>query len=111
MVREIGVTALRLVVIRHGVMPASRGGKVKTLLQGVAIALYLLPEAWVPREVPAVVMGVAVVVTVVTGVDYVARALTLRQTSPRAAAKRARRAEREAAEAAERAAASGHEAP
>ncbi|MGN6301155.1 MAG: CDP-alcohol phosphatidyltransferase family protein [Angustibacter sp.] len=91
MVREIGVTALRLVVIRHGVMPASRGGKVKTLLQGVAIALYLLPEAWVPREVPAVVMGVAVVVTVVTGVDYVVRAVRLRRTSPRALAKRARR--------------------
>jgi CDP-diacylglycerol--glycerol-3-phosphate 3-phosphatidyltransferase len=91
MVREIGVTALRLVVIRHGVMPASRGGKVKTLLQGVAIALYLLPEAWVPREVPAVVMAVAVVVTVVTGVDYVVRAVRLRRTSPRALAKRARR--------------------
>ncbi|KQX63754.1 CDP-diacylglycerol--glycerol-3-phosphate 3-phosphatidyltransferase [Angustibacter sp. Root456] len=91
MAREIGVTALRLVVIRHGVMPASRGGKVKTLLQGVAIALYLLPEAWVPREVPAVVMGVAVVVTVVTGVDYVVRAVRLRRTSPRALAKRARR--------------------
>jgi CDP-diacylglycerol--glycerol-3-phosphate 3-phosphatidyltransferase len=91
MVREIGVTALRLVVIRHGVMPASRGGKVKTLLQGMAIALYLLPEAWVPREVPAVVMGVAVVVTVVTGVDYVVRAVRLRRTSPRALAKRARR--------------------
>lgn len=91
MVREIGVTALRLVVIRHGVMPASRGGKVKTLLQGVAIALYLLPESWVPREVPAVVMGVAVVVTVATGVDYVVRAVRLRRTSPRALAKRARR--------------------
>jgi CDP-diacylglycerol--glycerol-3-phosphate 3-phosphatidyltransferase len=91
MAREIGVTALRLVVIRHGVLPASRGGKVKTLLQGVAIALYLLPEAWVPREVPAVVMGVAVVVTVVTGVDYVVRAVRLRRTSPRALAKRARR--------------------
>jgi CDP-diacylglycerol--glycerol-3-phosphate 3-phosphatidyltransferase len=91
MVREIGVTGLRLVVIRHGVMPASRGGKVKTLLQGVAIALYLLPEAWVPREVPAVVMAVAVVVTVVTGLDYVVRAVRLRRTSPRALAKRARR--------------------
>ena len=35
LVREIGVTALRFVVIRHGVMPASRGGKVKTFLQAV----------------------------------------------------------------------------
>jgi CDP-diacylglycerol---glycerol-3-phosphate 3-phosphatidyltransferase len=91
MVREIGVTALRFVVIRHGVMPASRGGKLKTLLQGVAIALYLLPQEWVPRIVPALFMGLAVAVTVVTGVDYVARAVRLRRTSPRALAKRARR--------------------
>ena len=41
--REIGVTVLRFVVIRHGVMPASRGGKAKTVLQSVAIGLYVLP--------------------------------------------------------------------
>ena len=43
LVREIGVTLLRFWVIRHGVIPASRGGKVKTLLQAVAIGLYVLP--------------------------------------------------------------------
>lgn len=91
LVREIGVTLLRLVVIRHGVMPASRGGKVKTLLQTVALGLLVLPtEGWVTTAA-LTVMGVAVVVTVVTGVDYVVRAVTLRRTSPRAAAKRARR--------------------
>lgn len=89
--REVGVTALRLVVIRHGVMPASRGGKLKTLLQGLAIGLLVLPtEGWV-NTVALTVMGVAVVVTLVTGVDYVLRALTLRRTSPRAQANRARR--------------------
>ena len=41
--REIGVTLLRFWVIRRGVLAASRGGKVKTLLQAVAIGLYLLP--------------------------------------------------------------------
>ncbi len=45
LVREVGVTVLRFVVIRHGVMPASRGGKLKTLLQAIAIGLYLLPAA------------------------------------------------------------------
>ena len=45
LVREIGVTLLRFFVIRHGVMPASRGGKVKTLLQAVAIGLLVLPLA------------------------------------------------------------------
>jgi CDP-diacylglycerol--glycerol-3-phosphate 3-phosphatidyltransferase len=42
LVREIGVTLLRFWVIRHGVMPASRGGKLKTVLQGLAIGLYVL---------------------------------------------------------------------
>ncbi|MGZ4593349.1 MAG: CDP-diacylglycerol--glycerol-3-phosphate 3-phosphatidyltransferase [Actinomycetes bacterium] len=94
LVREIGVTLLRFFVIRHGVMPASRGGKVKTLLQAVAIGLLVLPlEGWL-HEVALLVMYVAVVVTVVTGVDYVHRALRLRRTSERAALKRARRAQR-----------------
>jgi len=91
LVREIGVTLLRFWVIRHGVMPASRGGKVKTLVQAVAIGLLVLPlDGWL-HEAALVVMYVAVAVTVVTGVDYVARALRLRRTSARAAMKRARR--------------------
>ena len=94
LVREIGVTVLRFWVIRHGVIPASRGGKVKTLLQGVAIGLYLLPLSGLLATGRALVMAAAVAVTVVTGIDYVARALTLRQTSPRAAMKRARKAAR-----------------
>lgn len=91
MVREIGVTLLRFVVIRHGVMPASRGGKLKTLLQGLAIGLYVLPLTGVLASGRALVMAVAVAVTLVTGADYVLRAVTLRRTSERAAMKRARR--------------------
>ena len=94
LVREIGVTLLRFWVIRHGVIPASRGGKLKTLLQGLAIGLYLLPLSGLLATGRAVVMTAAVAVTVVTGVDYVARALTLRRTSDRAAMKRARKAAR-----------------
>ena len=92
MAREIGVTLLRFWVIRHGVIPASRGGKLKTLLQGLAIGFYVLPLSGVWASGRAWLMGLAVVVTVVTGVDYVARALTLRRTSERAAMKRARKA-------------------
>ncbi len=92
LVREVGITVLRFVVIRHGVMPASRGGKLKTLLQGLALGLYVLPLSGPPASLRAVVMGVAVAVTVVTGADYVARAVHLRRTSPRADMKRARRA-------------------
>jgi CDP-diacylglycerol--glycerol-3-phosphate 3-phosphatidyltransferase len=97
LVREVGITAMRFVVIRHGVMPASRGGKVKTVLQAVAIGLYVLPLAGAWHVAAEVVMAAAVVVTVVTGVDYVIRARTLRRTSPRAQAKRAGRAARLAA--------------
>lgn len=91
LVREVGVTVLRFVVIRHGVIPASRGGKLKTLLQALAIGLYLLPLTGAPASARALVMGLAVVVTVVTGLDYVVRAARLRRTSARAHAKRLRR--------------------
>ena len=77
--RELGVTGLRFWVIRHGVIPASRGGKVKTLLQAVAIGLYVLPLSGAWHDIAAVIMGAAVVLTVVTGVDYVSRAVSLRR--------------------------------
>jgi CDP-diacylglycerol--glycerol-3-phosphate 3-phosphatidyltransferase len=93
LVRELGITALRFFVIRHGVIPASRGGKAKTLLQNVAIGLYILPLTGWAATVRFWLMLVAVVITVVTGADYVARALRLRRTSERAAMKRARRDE------------------
>lgn len=92
LVREVGVTALRFWVIRHGVIPASRGGKVKTFVQGVAIGLYVLPLSGALASARWWVMAAAVAVTVGTGVDYVARAVTLRRTSARAAMKRARKA-------------------
>ena len=81
LVREVGVTLLRFWVIRHGVIPASRGGKAKTAAQMVAILLYLLPATGWLVDVRAAVMGVAVLLTLVTGVDYVARALTLRSAA------------------------------
>lgn len=86
--RELGVTLLRLLVLRHGVIPASRGGKAKTALQTVAIGLYLLPltelmDAAVPVDaVRVVVLAAALVLTILTGADYVLRALRLRATSP-----------------------------
>lgn len=81
LVREVGVTLLRFWVIRHGVLAASRGGKVKTLLQGVAIGLFLLPAWGWLRDVAWVVMIAAIVVAVVTGLDYVGRAIRLRRRS------------------------------
>jgi len=84
LVREIAVTLLRFWVIRHGVIPASRGGKTKTFVQTVAIGLYLLPLPASLDPLLWVVMAVALVLTVVTGVDYVVRALRLRARGRRA---------------------------
>jgi CDP-diacylglycerol--glycerol-3-phosphate 3-phosphatidyltransferase len=87
--REIGVTLLRFSVIKHGVIPASRGGKGKTLLQSIAIGLYLLPLPESFGTALSVVMGAAVLITVVTGVDYVFRAIALRRRSRAARARQA----------------------
>jgi len=79
LVREWGVTALRFWVIRYGIIPASRGGKLKTALQIAAIAWYLWPA---PDPWPVVgtwLMGAALIVTVVTGFDYVVQAVRLRR--------------------------------
>jgi CDP-diacylglycerol---glycerol-3-phosphate 3-phosphatidyltransferase len=91
LVREIGITLLRLVVIRHGVMPAGRGGKAKTALQAVAVTLYLLPLPAGWHVLAVAVMGLAVAVTVITGLDYVVKAWRLTRTSPRARARRSAR--------------------
>ena len=86
--RELGVTVLRMVVLRYAVMPASRGGKLKTVLQIVAISLFLLPLAHLPAAVEVlawVVLVVAMVVTVVTGVDYAVQGWRLRAEARRSA--------------------------
>jgi CDP-diacylglycerol--glycerol-3-phosphate 3-phosphatidyltransferase len=79
LVREWGVTALRFWVIRYGIIPASRGGKLKTVLQIAAIAWYLWPVPEPADLVGVVLMGAALVVTVATGADYVIQALRLRR--------------------------------
>jgi CDP-diacylglycerol---glycerol-3-phosphate 3-phosphatidyltransferase len=86
LVREWGVTALRFWVVRIGVIAASSGGKLKTALQTLALGLYVLPlpGGFDPVEIGA--MALAVVVTVVTGVDYLLRALALRRDGRQASA-------------------------
>lgn len=79
LIREFGVTALRLSVLRYGVLPASRGGKLKTVVQIIAIAMLLAvgPAWWV--DIASVVMGIAIVLTVVTGIDYAVRVMRIRK--------------------------------
>ncbi|MFV2100299.1 CDP-diacylglycerol--glycerol-3-phosphate 3-phosphatidyltransferase [Micromonospora sp. LOL_024] len=77
--RELGITALRFWVIRRGVIAASRGGKVKTALQILAITWYLWPMPATLAAIGPWIMAAAVAVTVVTGFDYIAQALRLRR--------------------------------
>jgi CDP-diacylglycerol--glycerol-3-phosphate 3-phosphatidyltransferase len=84
LVRELGITAFRFAVIRKRVIPASRGGKLKTVFQSVAISLYLVPFHslvndqfnWV-NWVNSAVMAVALVLTIWTGFDYLVQAWRL----------------------------------
>lgn len=85
--REVAITLLRFWVIRHGVIAASRGGKAKTFVQSLAIGLYVLPleELLGPSATLTglrwAVLGLALVLTVVTGFDYVVRAVKLRRAA------------------------------
>ncbi|MGH3445461.1 MAG: CDP-alcohol phosphatidyltransferase family protein, partial [Nocardioidaceae bacterium] len=86
--RELGVTLLRFWVMRRKVIAASSGGKLKTVLQTVALGLLVLPLLLLHGTwdtvgtalwwLGVVCMGAAVVVTVVSGADYVVKALAIR---------------------------------
>ncbi|AXH94787.1 CDP-diacylglycerol--glycerol-3-phosphate 3-phosphatidyltransferase [Ornithinimicrobium avium] len=82
LVREVGITLMRFVVIRRGVIPASRGGKLKTVLQAVGLILMLAPLGTLLNAVGLWVMYAAVFVTVVTGVDYLRQAFGPRPAAP-----------------------------
>lgn len=74
LVREIGITVFRFAMLRDRVIPASRGGKLKTILQSVAISLALVPlwltlGDWV-HWVNMIAMALALILTIATGLDY-----------------------------------------
>ncbi|HEX5569425.1 MAG TPA: CDP-diacylglycerol--glycerol-3-phosphate 3-phosphatidyltransferase [Streptomyces sp.] len=79
LLREIGITVMRFWVIRYGVIPASRGGKLKTLTQGVAVGMYILVLTGPLATLRWWVMAAAVVLTVGSGLDYIRQALVLRR--------------------------------
>ena len=89
--REISITLARFFVIRHGVIPASRGGKAKTVAQMLAIFLYILPLTGWAADARWWILMIAVALTVLTGIDYIVRAIHLRRNSERTAMKKARR--------------------
>lgn len=85
MVREIGITVFRFAVLRSRVIPASSGGKIKTILQSVTIPLFLFPLHLIVGDwilwLNAVMMALTVVVTVLTGLDYLWKAYRQNRSS------------------------------
>jgi CDP-diacylglycerol---glycerol-3-phosphate 3-phosphatidyltransferase len=82
--REAAITGLRMLVLRHGLLPATRGGKLKCLTQNLVVVLYVLPLPLAAQGIRVPVLLLAVACTVLTGVDYLARAVRLRRGSPAA---------------------------
>ena len=83
--REVGITLFRLAVVADRVIPASRGGKVKTVLQAITLSSWLVPTwvllgEWV-FTLNWVLMGAVIVMTLATGLDYLWKGLRAR-TSP-----------------------------
>ncbi|MCC4909751.1 CDP-diacylglycerol--glycerol-3-phosphate 3-phosphatidyltransferase [Microbacterium sp. cx-59] len=73
--REIGVTIYRLVVVSDHVLAAAWMGKLKTLVQAVALSLALLPLPallgdWI-GVVNTVTMWIAVILTIASGIDFI----------------------------------------
>ncbi len=81
--RELAVTMLRMAVRRHGLIPASRGGKLKSLTQNVAVTMYLLPLSGLLADLRLPVLLAAVAATLVTGVDYAVQAARMRAEASR----------------------------
>lgn len=75
--REIGITLLRLALLRYEVIPASAGGKLKTFIQVCAIGLYVLPFPESMEWFRIAWMAAALLLTVVTGLDYVLKSIKI----------------------------------
>lgn len=71
--REIGITAFRLLVIRDGVIPASKGGKLKTVFQGFGVGFYMLPLPDYLLPFRDLFMAVAILLTIGSGIDYIVK--------------------------------------
>jgi CDP-diacylglycerol--glycerol-3-phosphate 3-phosphatidyltransferase len=85
LVRELGITAYRFAVLRDRVVAASRGGKLKTVAQAVAISVALLPLWDVVGDgmhvVNTVLMSIAFALTILSGLDYMRQALRAERAS------------------------------
>lgn len=90
LIREFGITFMRMAMVRRSVMAASQGGKIKTVLQMVFLVVLLIPwhgllDAGAADAIVLagqVVMYAALAVTLVTGAMYVRDALRIAREAP-----------------------------
>ncbi|SJN09569.1 CDP-diacylglycerol--glycerol-3-phosphate 3-phosphatidyltransferase [Leucobacter sp. 7(1)] len=88
LVREVGVTVHRLMIVHDVVMAAAWMGKLKTVAQSVAITLALLPLASVMGDAAPIAiwlniitMTIAVALTILSGLDYIVGFLRARRAA------------------------------
>jgi len=83
LIRELGITFMRMNLRKYEVLPAGRGGKAKTFVQSVAIPLLLIPGLFTQRlaahlhYLPNWVtylawafLAAAIAATLLSGIDY-----------------------------------------
>lgn len=75
LIREVGITVYRFIVVSDHVLAAAWMGKLKTVAQAVALSLALLPLWTLVGEwvfwVNGVTMTIAVALTIASGIDYI----------------------------------------
>jgi len=81
LVREWGITWVRAAIAKYGIMAANKGGKAKTLTQSLALILFSLGLQFLPgwiQVVAWILAWAALILTVVTGLDYLRHAWKIR---------------------------------
>jgi CDP-diacylglycerol--glycerol-3-phosphate 3-phosphatidyltransferase len=73
--REIGITLFRIAVIKGGVIPASRGGKIKSTFQSFGVGFFMLPMPESLYWFRDGFIAIAIILTIVTGFNYVRLAM------------------------------------
>lgn len=82
LVREWGITWVRAAIAKYGIMAANKGGKAKTFAQTLALIVFSIGLQFLPSPVQFVawmLMWAALILTVVTGMDYLRHAWKIRQ--------------------------------
>ena len=90
LLREWGITVMRMKMLKYEVMAANKGGKLKTAMQSLAITLFCLGLWRTPTFVDVfawAVMIIAFLLTVVTGLVYIRDAIQIRNRAKNAGVK------------------------